>query len=56
VSSSSRTKLTPENLSTLREVRDRHVDPAHGPASSLVEVAKLFRRELKIEAIAVIPD
>jgi 2-iminobutanoate/2-iminopropanoate deaminase len=51
------TELTAENLSTLREVRDRHVDPAHGPASSLVEVAKLFRRELlvEIEAIAVLP-
>lgn len=50
--------LTPENLSILREVRDRHIDPAHGPASSLVEVARLFRRELvvEIEAVAVLPD
>jgi enamine deaminase RidA (YjgF/YER057c/UK114 family) len=51
-------ELTPENLSFLREVRDRHIDPAHGPASTLVEVARLFRRELlvEIEAIAVVPD
>lgn len=52
------TQLTPESLSSLREVRDRHVDPAHAPASSLVQVSSLFRRELmlEIEAIAVIPD
>jgi enamine deaminase RidA (YjgF/YER057c/UK114 family) len=52
------TELTPENLSILREVRDHHLDPARAPASSLVEVAKLFRRELlvEIEAIAVVPD
>jgi enamine deaminase RidA (YjgF/YER057c/UK114 family) len=52
------TELTPENLSILREVRDRHIDPAHAPASSLVQVAGLFRRELvvEIEAIAVVPD
>ena len=52
------TELTPENLSILREVRDRHIDPAHAPASSLMEVAKLFRKELviEIEAVAVVPD
>ncbi|HMJ53215.1 MAG TPA: RidA family protein [Polyangiaceae bacterium] len=52
------TELTPENLTILREVRDRHIDPAHAPASSLVEVARLFRRELvvEVEAVAVVPD
>jgi enamine deaminase RidA (YjgF/YER057c/UK114 family) len=52
------TDLTPETLSVFREVRDRHIDAAHGPASSLVEVNKLFRPELlvEIEAIAVLPD
>jgi enamine deaminase RidA (YjgF/YER057c/UK114 family) len=52
------TELTPETLAILREVRDRHIDPAHAPASSLVQVAGLFRRELvvEIEAIAVVPD
>lgn len=52
------TTLTPETLSALREVRDRHIDVAHGPASSLMEVSRLFRPELlvEIEAVAVIPD
>ncbi|WP_375772166.1 RidA family protein [Archangium gephyra] len=52
------THLEPETLSVLREVRDRHIDAAHGPASSLVEVTRLFRPELlvEVEAIAVIPD
>lgn len=52
------TELTPENLTILREVRDRHIDPAHAPASSLVEVARLFRRELvvEVEAVAVVPN
>lgn len=51
------TQLSPEHLGALREVRDRHLDPAHAPASSLVEVSRLFRPELlvEIEAIAVIP-
>jgi enamine deaminase RidA (YjgF/YER057c/UK114 family) len=50
------TDLSPENLTALRDVRDRHIDPAHGPASSLVEVSKLFRPGIlvEIEAIAVI--
>jgi enamine deaminase RidA (YjgF/YER057c/UK114 family) len=52
------TQLSPENLAALREVRNRHIDPAQGPASSLVEVTKLFRHDLlvEIEAIAVLPD
>ncbi|QSQ25683.1 RidA family protein [Pyxidicoccus parkwayensis] len=52
------TQLTPETLTALREVRDRHIDAAHGPASSLVEVSRLFRPELlvEMEAVAVIPD
>jgi enamine deaminase RidA (YjgF/YER057c/UK114 family) len=52
------TDLSPENLSTLRDVRDRHIDATRGPASSLVQVTKLFRPELliEIEAIAVLPD
>jgi enamine deaminase RidA (YjgF/YER057c/UK114 family) len=37
----------------LREVRDQHVNPAALPASTLVEVRKLFRDEVLIEAEAV---
>lgn len=52
------TELSPENLAALRDVRDRYIDAAHGPASSLVAITRLFRPELlvEIEVIAVIPD
>jgi enamine deaminase RidA (YjgF/YER057c/UK114 family) len=41
----------------LREVRDRFVNTAAPPASTLVEVRRLFRDDvlLEIEAVAVIP-
>ena len=41
----------------LREVRDRYVNGAAPPASTLVEVRRLFRADvlLEIEAVAVVP-
>lgn len=45
------------NIVKVREVRDRYVNTATPPASTLVEVSDLFRDEflLEIEATAVIP-
>lgn len=45
------------NIVKVREVRDRYVNTATPPASTLVEVSGLFRDEflLEIEATAVIP-
>ena len=42
-------------LATFRAVRDRFLDPAHLPASTLVRVSRLFRQEflIEVEAIAV---
>jgi enamine deaminase RidA (YjgF/YER057c/UK114 family) len=42
-------------LATFRVVRDQFLDPAHLPASTLVQVSRLFRQEflIEIEAIAV---
>lgn len=42
-------------LPTFRSVRDQFLDPAHPPASTLVQVARLFRPEflIEIEALAV---
>lgn len=42
-------------LATFRTVRDQFLDPAHLPASTLVQVSRLFRQEflIEIEAIAV---
>jgi reactive intermediate/imine deaminase len=42
-------------LATFRAVRDQFLDPAHLPASTLVQVTRLFRPEflIEIEAIAV---
>ncbi|HEX6104953.1 MAG TPA: RidA family protein [Gemmatimonadales bacterium] len=44
-------------LTVLREVRDQYIDAAAPPASSLVEVRRLFREDLllEIEAVAVVP-
>ena len=44
-------------IAVLREIRNQYIDAAHPPASSAVEVRKLFRDELliEIEAIAAIP-
>jgi enamine deaminase RidA (YjgF/YER057c/UK114 family) len=45
-------------LAALREVRDRYINTAALPASTLVEVRRLFRGDvlLELEATAVIRD
>jgi enamine deaminase RidA (YjgF/YER057c/UK114 family) len=45
------------HLQTLREVRDRYVDTAKPPASTLVQVSRFFRDDLmfEVDATAVIP-
>jgi enamine deaminase RidA (YjgF/YER057c/UK114 family) len=50
--------LDVSNLPTLRRVRDEFVNLEHPPASTLVQVAALFRPEFLFEAdaIAVAPD
>ncbi len=47
-----------EQLGVLREVRDRYVNTAAPPASSAVQVVRLFREEflIEIEAVAVLPE
>ena len=42
-------------IATFRAVRDQFLDPAHLPASTLVEASRLFRPEflIEVEAIAV---
>lgn len=44
------------NLPLFRNVRDRHINTAHPPASTAVEVSRLFRDDilLEIEATAII--
>jgi enamine deaminase RidA (YjgF/YER057c/UK114 family) len=46
------------HLPALREVRDRYVNTAAPPASTLVEVTGLFREDvlLEVEAIAAVPE
>lgn len=46
------------NIQTLRDVRDRYVNPQQPPASTLVVVRQLFREEflIEVEAIAVVSD
>jgi len=46
------------HLSALREVRDRYVNPTAPPASTLVEVRRLFREDvlLEVDAIAVVGE
>ena len=46
------------HLATLRAVRDEFIDTGRPPASTLVQVAALFRPEclVEVEAIAVGPD
>ena len=50
--------LDVSDLPALREVRDRYVNPAAPPASTLVEVRRLFREDvlLEVEAIAAVRD
>jgi reactive intermediate/imine deaminase len=40
-------------IAQLREIRDEYVDPKRRPASTLVEVSRLFRDEVLIEIEAV---
>jgi enamine deaminase RidA (YjgF/YER057c/UK114 family) len=42
-------------LAAFREVRDQFLDPGHPPASTLVQVVRLFRPEflIEIEALAI---
>jgi len=50
------TGLSTEKLGVYREVRDRYLDPAHTPASTLVGVEALFSDaiEIEIDAIAAV--
>jgi reactive intermediate/imine deaminase len=41
------------NVGTLRAIRDEYVDTTHPPASTLVEVSRLFRDDVLIEVDAV---
>lgn len=41
------------DLPVVREVRDRYLDPAHLPASSLVQVAGLVHPDFRVEIDAV---
>ena len=45
-------------LQDLRDVRDKFVNTANPPASTLVEVRRLFREDVlvEVEAVAAIPD
>lgn len=45
-------------LPLLREVRDKYVNTSNPPASTTVEVRRLFREEflLEVEAVAVVPE
>jgi enamine deaminase RidA (YjgF/YER057c/UK114 family) len=42
----------------VREIRDRHIDPAQPPASTAVQVAALFRPGylIEIDALAVVQE
>lgn len=46
------------NLAVLREVRDQYVNRATPPASTLVQVSRLFRDDvlLEVEAIAAVRE
>jgi enamine deaminase RidA (YjgF/YER057c/UK114 family) len=45
-------------LPEIRAIRDKYIDTAHPPASTAVQVGKLFRPELllEVEAVAVVDD
>lgn len=49
--------LKPEHVPVVREVRRKHLDPDHPPASSLVGVAALVVPDwlIEIEVVAVVP-
>jgi reactive intermediate/imine deaminase len=46
------------NLLALREIRNQYINTAQPPASTAVEVSRLFREGIliEIEAIAVVPE
>jgi reactive intermediate/imine deaminase len=46
------------HLADFREVRDKYIDAKHPPASTAVQVSRLFRPEflVEVEAVAVVPD
>jgi enamine deaminase RidA (YjgF/YER057c/UK114 family) len=48
----------PDDLPVLRGVRDKYVNTAQPPASTLIGVASLFQEDylLEIDAIAVVPE
>ncbi len=50
--------LDVRNLPALREVRDRYINRAAPPASTLVEVSGLFRNDvlLEVEAVAAVVE
>jgi enamine deaminase RidA (YjgF/YER057c/UK114 family) len=50
--------LTPAHVPVVREVRGRHLDPDHPPASTLVGVAALVVPDwlIEIELVAVVAD
>jgi enamine deaminase RidA (YjgF/YER057c/UK114 family) len=50
--------LKPEHVPVVREVRGRHLDPRHPPASSLVGVAALVVPDwlVEIELVAVVAE
>jgi enamine deaminase RidA (YjgF/YER057c/UK114 family) len=51
-------RYAPQNLSTLREVRDGYVNKEKPPASTLVGVAALFQDDymLEVDAVAIVPE
>lgn len=45
--------LTPERVAIYREVRDRFIDPAHVPASTLIGISALVSGAFQIEIDAI---
>jgi enamine deaminase RidA (YjgF/YER057c/UK114 family) len=45
-------------LPEIRAVRDKYIDTAHPPASTAVQVSKLFRPDLllEVEAVAIVGE
>jgi len=50
--------LDMSQIQTLRAVRDKFVNLKHPPASTLVQVNKLFRDDvlIEVEATAIVPN
>jgi 2-iminobutanoate/2-iminopropanoate deaminase len=46
------------NVASVRSIRDEFVDTDHPPASTLVEVSRLFRDDvlIEIDAVAAVED